>query len=227
MQYTIIDRPNLADTVADAIRAMIVDGRLGDGERINEVQLSAQLGVSRTPLREALNRLSADGSLTAKPRHGYFVAPLTEDEFLQLYELRPILDPAALKLAGLPAAGQLDRLEALNKKLAALQKPERAVECDDDWHRELLTHCPNRVLVDMIDGVIRRTRRYELALMREQKRVVDASKAHTRIIAALRKGDLAGACAALEQNMREGREPILAWLRARAKSGGTKKDAVA
>lgn len=227
MQYTVIERPNLAETVADAIRAMIVDGRLGDGERINEVQISAQLGVSRTPLREALNRLTADGSLTAKPRHGYFVAPLTEDEFVQLYELRPILDPAALKLAGLPSPAQLDRLEALNKKLATMQKPERAVECDDDWHLELLAHCPNRALVDMIENVIRRTRRYELALMREQKHIVGASKTHAQILAALRRGDLVRACAALEHNMREGREPVLNWLKARAKAGGTKKDAVA
>lgn len=227
MQYTIIDRPNLADTVADAIRTMIVDGRLADGERINEVQISALLGVSRTPLREALNRLSADGSLNPKPRHGYFVAPLTEDEFVQLYELRPILDPAALKLAGIPSPAQLDRLEVLNKKLAALQKPERAVECDDDWHRELLAHCPNRVLLETIESVIRRTRRYELALMREEKHIADATKTHAQILTALRKGDLERACGALELNMREGRAPVLSWLRARAKRGGTKRDAVA
>ncbi len=227
MQYTIIDRPNLADTVADAIRAMIVDGRLADGERINEVQISALLGVSRTPLREALSRLSADGSLNAKPRHGYFVAPLTEDEFVQLYELRPILDPAALKLAGIPSPAQLDRLEALNRKLAALQKPDRAIECDDEWHLELLAHCPNRVLVETIEGFMRRTRRYELALMREQKHIAHAAKTHTLILAALRKGDMHSACAALEQNMREGLAPVLAWLKARAKSGGMKRDAVA
>ncbi|MFM9864239.1 MAG: GntR family transcriptional regulator [Micropepsaceae bacterium] len=222
-----IDRPNLAETVADAIRAMIVDGRLGDGERINEVQISAVLGVSRTPLREALNRLTADGSLTAKARHGYYVAPLTEDEFVQLYDVRPILDPAALKLAGLPSPAQLDRLDVLNKKLAATQKPERAVACDDDWHRELLAHCPNRVLVEMIENIIRRTRRYELALMREQKHIAYVAKTHTLILSALRKGDLARACGALEQNMREGREPVLNWLRARTKLGGRKKDAVA
>lgn len=227
MQYAIIERPNLVETVADAIRSMIVDGHLADGERINEVQISALLGVSRTPLREALNRLTADGSLTAKPRHGYFVTPLTEDDFVQVYDLRPILDPAALKMAGLPSRAQLDRLEAINKKLVTAQKPERIVELDDAWHRELLAHCPNRALVEMIDNVIRRTRRYELALMREQKHVIEAGKTHTLILAALRKGDLAKACALLEQNMREGREPVLAWLRSRIKSGGTKKDAAA
>ncbi|NOT39104.1 MAG: GntR family transcriptional regulator [Alphaproteobacteria bacterium] len=227
MQYAIIDRPNLADTVADAIREMIVDGRLADGERINEVQISAQLGVSRTPLREALNRLTADGSLFAKPRHGYFVSPLTADEFVQVYDLRPILDPAALRLAGPPRPAQLDKLEALNKKLDALQKPERVVACDDEWHRELLAHCPNRVLLDMIESMIRRTRRYELALMRERKRVLNAADTHRQIMTALRRGDLDRACAALERNMREGREPILEWLAARTKNGGTKKDAAA
>src|SRR5262245_36973472 len=98
-----LDRPNISDVLATALRDMIVDGRLPAGERINEVHLAARLQVSRTPLREALGRLVAEGALTSVPRIGYFVCPLTLDEFEQLYPIRAILDPEALRLAGIPS----------------------------------------------------------------------------------------------------------------------------
>src|SRR5690242_13493814 len=87
------DRPNISETAAQAVRRMIVDGRLAAGSRINEVRLAGSLGVSRTPLREALSRLVAEGALVVRPRLGMFVRPLTVEEFEQLYDLRPVLDP--------------------------------------------------------------------------------------------------------------------------------------
>ena len=70
----------------------------------------------------------------------------------------------------------------------------------------------------MIENMIIRTRRYELALMREQKNVDVATQDHDRIVAALRAGDLKAACDALKQNMQSGREPIVAWLKQRARA---------
>ncbi|MDZ4778531.1 MAG: GntR family transcriptional regulator [Alphaproteobacteria bacterium] len=216
MQATdVISRPNLSETVQAAIRAMIVDGRLEAGARINEVHLSERLGVSRTPLREALNRLTAEGAVEAEARRGYFVRPLTLDEFEQVYGLRPILDPAALRLAGLPAAARLTRLLALNRELAAADTPEAAISLDDAWHAALLADCPNRVLLDMIETMKLRTRRYELALMRQSQQVMRATEDHAAIIAALKAGDLERACLALETNMRSGASPIVDWLKSR------------
>ena len=74
-------RDNLSDTVATRLRHLIVDGQLAAGQRINEVHLSQQLGVSRTPLREALARLAQEGALRSVPRIGYFVRTLDVDEF--------------------------------------------------------------------------------------------------------------------------------------------------
>src|SRR5512145_3527967 len=96
-------RDNLSDSIALKLRNLIVDGHLPAGARINEVHLSQQLGVSRTPLREALARLAQEGALRSVARIGYFVRPLTVEEFDQLYDIRPILDPEALRLAGLPS----------------------------------------------------------------------------------------------------------------------------
>jgi DNA-binding GntR family transcriptional regulator len=212
-------RLNVSETVAAAVRAMIVDGRLAPGERINEVRLSEALGVSRTPLREALNRLATEGALSSTPAIGYSVRPLSVEEFEQLYDIRPLLDPEALRLAGLPAPARLAKLETLNRRFAAAGDAESAITLDDQWHLELIAACPNRVLLELVEAIILRTRRYEVALLRERPNRLRATDDHDQILAALRAGDLDAACAALKANMQSGREPIIAWLRSRVQAG--------
>jgi DNA-binding GntR family transcriptional regulator len=208
-----IDRPNISGTLADTVRQMIVAGRLPAGSRVNEVHLSRDLGVSRTPLREALMRLTTEGALTVKPRLGFHVTPLTLEELADIYPVRALLDPEALRLAGKPSAAQLARLTAVNRKIAEAKSPAAVVALDDQFHAELLAHCPNRVLLALIEQFQYRTRRYELALMRDRVNVLDTVRQHAAVLARLRRGDLRGACAALRKNMESGRAPIEAWLR--------------
>jgi DNA-binding GntR family transcriptional regulator len=211
----LIDRPNISDALVAALGSMILDGRLPAGERINEVHLAASIGVSRTPLREALGRLVAEGEITAVPRIGFFVCPLTIEEFEQIYPIRAILDPEALQLAGIPSREILRRLKELNQRIGRAREPAKVIELDDSWHRELLAKCPNRVLLDLIEQFIRRTRRYDFALMRECRHVVASTENHKEIMVALERGDLPGACVALRRNLQAGFEPIVEWLKQR------------
>ena len=215
MQNATIPRETISDAVTDRVRTMIVDGELPAGERINEVHLSLRLGVSRTPLREALNRLASEGTLSNAPNHGYSVRPLTMADFEDVYAIRPLLDPEALRMAGIPPREHLARLDHLNKQLARARDPEAAMMLDDEFHLGLVADCPNATLIELIALMIRRTRRYEIALMRENKNVLHATREHDRILTALKKGDLEAACAALKQNMQSGAGPIRAWLKVR------------
>ena len=210
-----VARGNISDDLVNQLRNMIVDGSLAAGERINEVHLSRALGVSRTPLREALARLGREGTLMSVPRIGWFVKPLTVEEFEQIYPIRAMLDPEALRLAGLPSAERIERLERLNARIAEARDPDRVITLDDEWHLELIAGCPNKVLLDLIREFIQRTRRYEIALMREQRNVAVATGTHRDIMAALRRRDLDGAVAALRRNLQTGLEPIRAWLESR------------
>jgi DNA-binding GntR family transcriptional regulator len=218
-----IDRPNLSDSLVVAIRDLIVTGQLAAGVRVNEVHLAASLGVSRTPLREALGRLAAEGALTTVPRLGFFVRPLTLDEFQQVYTIRPLLDPEALRLAGIPSTDALGRLEALNAQIRGAGDADNIIALDDAWHLALIAGCPNRVLVELIEQMMRRTRRYEIALMRECGHVRVSVAEHEQIMAALRAGDLAAACDALRRNMQSGFEPVVDWLQARASKAKQEK----
>ncbi|MEM7763091.1 MAG: GntR family transcriptional regulator [Pseudomonadota bacterium] len=210
-----IEQTNISQAVSGAVHELIVDGSLSDGARINEVHLAKQLGVSRTPLREALCHLQADGLVTQAPRRGFFVPPMTCEEFQQLYTIRPLLDPEALRLAGCPDSATLTNLERLNNKLVNARSPSRAIDIDNAWHRLLLAGCPNRVLLEFIEQIMTRTRRYEHALFRETQHVWVAGDEHAQIIAALQSDDLRAAVRLLRQNMQTGHEAILNWLKKR------------
>ncbi|MBV9960413.1 MAG: GntR family transcriptional regulator, partial [Acidobacteria bacterium] len=173
-----------------------------------------------TPLREALARLAHEGALRSVPRIGYFVQPLTLEEFEQIYAIRPLLDPEALRLAGLPTRERIERLRKINEQIESEPDADAIINLDDEWHLELIKDCPNRVLMDLIHQFIRRTRRYEIALMREHRNVLVAGANHKAIMAALRRRDLDAACDALRTNLQTGYEPIAAWLRARETKEG-------
>ena len=206
------DRKNISQELTNTIRQMIVDGAIPASSRINEVHLARDLGVSRTPLREAIACLVREDTLVSIPRLGAFVKPLTVDEFDQIYSIRNLLDPEALRVAGMPSEQQLKRLERLNAKIEAASDSDTIIDLDDQWHLLLVDHCPNKILIDLIRDFMRRTRRYELALMRERQQVDVATDTHAKIIAALRRRDVGRAASILKDNMESGREPIRRWL---------------
>ena len=220
-----LDRPNISEALVVTLREMIVDGRLPAGGRLNEVHLAASLGVSRTPLREALGRLAAEEALTSSPRIGYSVRPLTVEEFRQIYPIRAILDPEALRLSGVPSPRRTARLADLNRKILEASDPEDVIALDDQWHLALVSDCPNKVLIGLIEQFMRRTRRYETALMRERSNVRGAADDHKKILTALRARDLGRACEALRRNLQSGIEPVLAWLKTREKTSAGKRRA--
>ncbi len=207
-----ISKSNISEEVAERIRRMITNGELPAKSRINEVHLSVQLGVSRTPLREALAALVSEGALENRPRKGNFVRPLTRVDFESLYAIRPILDVEALRLSGIPEPRDLDHLVELNEKLRQAKSVLSRIARDDEWHLLLVKNCGNPVLLDLIRQFILRTRRYENAYLRSSDNTSTAYEEHLVIIDALRNGNLDDACDGLKQNLTSGTASIVAWL---------------
>ena len=196
----------------EILRERILSGTIAAGARLNEVMLSDEIAVSRTPLREGLLSLSAEGMVESRPRRGFFVKPFTLEEFDGLYALRPLLDPEALRLSGRPDAADLQTLRDLNEKFVTAASAFEAVMADEAFHYALISNCPNKVLLDLIGQIMLRTRRYELALFRETDAVYSASGEHAAILDALEAGEMKRAIELLADNMRSGAEPIRAWL---------------
>lgn len=203
---------NISENLVDQIRMMIINGQWLEGERINEVHLAEAVGISRTPLREALTRLLAEGALESIARRGFFVKPLSIKEFKDIYPIRAILDPEALKLSGVPKTQQLDELEILDKTITSETDPFKIIQLDDAWHLALVGNCKNQEIMNLIKHYMLRTRRYEYGLMRAQQNVATATNIHADILNALRDNDLDAACTALKNNMQHGIQPIINWL---------------
>lgn len=214
MQLDVIqlDRPNIADVLVQTLRRMIVDGDLPAGERINEVHLAERLGVSRTPLREALASLASEGALIQQPRRGYFVRELSTEELDQIYPIRQLLDPEAMRLTGIPPKERLDRLAKMIPEIAHVSEPDEVLVRNRVWFHELYTDCPNRELVKLIDLYDRRTSRYEILLMQDKENVRRTLETKKRLIAVLRAGDLDNACKFVREIMTFGAQPIIEAL---------------
>lgn len=208
-------RPNISEELANTLREMIFEGELADGERINEVQLSARLGVSRTPLREALSMLVAEEALVSIPRRGFFVRELTIDEFENIYPMRSFLDPEALKLAGIPTEEQFKKLEGIDKKKRATKDYKTRALLDDEWNMALIENCKNQVLTGQIKLFMNRIRRYGLAFHKDRQVIKISTTEHQNILKALKKGNMESACEWLKKNLRSDTTPILNWLKGR------------
>lgn len=204
--------------VAQPIRALIrreiadriLDGRLPPLAPVRHAEMAEELGVSVTPLREALIELSREGLLEVRPNRGFMVAPFVERELEDLYELISQLETTALREHP-PDPSRLEGLDALNRELAdAGDDPWRAVELDIAWHRELLADDPNEVRRDVLDGLKLRAVRYAYAYLREVGRIPRSAEQHCTIMERLRDDDLSAAARALEENWRPRR--MLEWL---------------
>jgi DNA-binding GntR family transcriptional regulator len=153
---------NSADRAYFEIRQLAVGFKFRPDERVNEVQLARQLNVSRTPVREALNRLASEGFLVLKPNRGYFFRALDIGELLALSEVRSVLETGSFVLACQRA--ETDGINALEKfwiaaeKMYARHDVDEIVELDEKFHRQLALLSGNMALVEQIDLVAARVR---------------------------------------------------------------------
>lgn len=201
------------DRIYDRLLVEIVDGTLAPGTRLVESKLAARLGVSRTPVREALFRLHQEGFVLTSRGRGFSVKPLDEREARELFPILAALEAFALSLSAPILAMDTAELRRANKALGRFRKrPLDAIQADTAFHRLLLRRCPNTRLNAMIDTVRRQLLRYEYAYMTDGN-LMDLSMAqHDRIIDCLAKSDFDGAAAALRANYDSGSALVLSKL---------------
>ena len=207
----VIRRSALRAQVRDEIVRRMRTGVVSPGEQINEVQLAAELGVSRTPLREALIALEGEGQITSESGRGFRFLPLSAPELAELAPIMSALEGLALDLS------DPDDLRAVGARLKELadgfadETVQHAVlnQRDDEWHQLMLSVCPNGRLVGVIENVRATMHRYESVLVADEQQVARRSEEHAAIAAALVAGDVAAAKAALAENWSGGTQRLL------------------
>lgn len=211
-----ITRTPLRDQVHDAVVRRILRAELRSGSRLSDTVLAEELGVSRTPVREALLRLEKEGFLEAETGRGFFVKPLSAAEVRDVYPILWTMEALALRGSPPPSARTLAELERINEEMRGSgDDAEQRVELDMRWHRTLLEGCENRTLLEMIASLKKVIRRYEYAYMQNAGHIPVSTRTHEAVAAALAGGRMDEALGLLEENWRFGMDAVLEWLEGR------------
>jgi DNA-binding GntR family transcriptional regulator len=212
-----IARRALRHDVRREILAMIFDGRLAVGERINERDLGARLDVSRTPIREALLSLEGEGFVESRPARGFAPVPLSARDVNEVYPMVATLEILAVRSTPPERLrAHLPELERLADRMAAAPDARRAQALDDRWHARLVKECGNERLLRTLSSLKRVVRRYELAWMADNAHVETSTEQHHAIVDALGHDDVDRAAELLDLNWRYTMAEMLAWLGGRA-----------
>lgn len=186
----------------DAYERLVADiraGALKPGDRLTEAELAQRLGISRTPVREAIRQLESDGLVDHVPRVGAVVRTLDYAEITELYEMRAVLESTAARFAARAASDvELAELEAINAEMADASDTQKLSEANQQFHAVLLNAARNRFLVKSVEAVQKTLLILGPSTMEEGGRASEAIAEHQRILDALRKRD----CDAAEAVMR-------------------------
>jgi DNA-binding GntR family transcriptional regulator len=180
-----------ADAVYQEVRRLIIEGQLEPGSTLNQEVLAADLGLSVTPLREALRGLEAEGLLQASAHRTITITPLTATEAEELYAVRLRLDPWA---AGLAARHATDDAITHVARLAAASVEAAdgdALGSNREFHRAVYSAAGNRVLTKTLDQLWTQTDRYRFILLRDRHDAREAALEHLQITEALQERDRA------------------------------------
>ncbi|WP_235907670.1 GntR family transcriptional regulator [Siccirubricoccus phaeus] len=186
------ESPAAAGRVYDRIKVMAMAYQFRPGERINELALAAQLGVSRTPLREALNRLVSEGFVTTVPGRGFFGRMLDAKEIHNLYEVRASLEEAIIRLACERASDEeLAELEAFARSRPTQEngKSLEALRHDEEFHLRIARMTQNAEFVRLLESIHSRIHFVRWIDMRRREKL--DMTAHLRFARLLRRRDVA------------------------------------
>jgi DNA-binding GntR family transcriptional regulator len=184
---------DLVQKATIALRQMIVRRELSAGEQIRQVELAEKLGLSRSPLREALRSLETEGLVAHVPNRGYFVVRLSADDLRQIYRMRRLLETEVLLSVRRPSAAELDDLRAANEAVeqAAEAPLGEVLTANRTFHFMIFALSP----LDLINREIQRlwhvSEPYRAAYLSASERRTQIAMEHRAMLEALAEYDLA------------------------------------
>lgn len=199
-----------ADLAYRQVRGEIVEGSLSPGAPIDQEALAARLGLSTTPVREALRRLESEGLVVSRPHRDTIVAPLTQEQLEDTYTVRLALDPLAIALAAKHAPDEeLGAIKNLSEE-ASEPDPVSQMYQNRRLHRAMYQACGNAVLVGVLEALWDRTDRYRLATLLDDNTVGKAHVEHSAIVDAMVRRRAEEAAELMRQHVADSLERIRA-----------------
>jgi DNA-binding GntR family transcriptional regulator len=203
---------NLTTLAYNSIKDYILGGRLDENSRLTEEFLSTQLGISKSPIREALNRLETEGLIRIEPRKGAYLRALSPVEVAELYDLREALEAHVVRTARLTPAVLADLRQSLKRQRALLKSNDRMHYIAEDvhFHAELAQATGNGHLCAVLENV-----QNQIWLSRRNTYDLSSSAApahHESIVEALGANDRVRAEKAMREHIQNVRNRLVEFL---------------
>lgn len=206
----------LRELVFESLREAIINGTLRPGERLMEVQLAEDMGVSRTPVREAIRKLELEGFAVMVPRKGAYVAGISVKDISEVFEIRAALEGLAAGLAAERIAA--DELEELERHLVKVNEYTEAndlkslVETDTSFHDILYKASRNERLVQIISNLREQIQRFRTTSLAVPGRMKEALIEHKEIVEAISDRNVAQAQNLAQQHVENAENSMLEAL---------------
>lgn len=196
----------LRDVVFHTLREAILKGELKPGERLMELQLAAKLGVSRTPIREAIRMLEQEGLAVTIPRKGAEVAKMTEKDMEDVLQIREVLDELAASIAcEQMTREQLETLKTTMREFEEFTKTgnvKKIAEADVKFHDVIYQATGNPKLVNMLNNLREQMYRYRIEYLKDEKNYPVLIREHSQIVEGLIAKDKEKVTAAMHHHVR-------------------------
>ena len=213
----------LREIVSGALRQAIRDGILPPGERLMEIPLAEELGVSRTPIREAIRILEQEGLIVMIPRRGTYVADMSLKDVTEVFELRSILEELAAELAAERITNE--EIEALEQHLVEIgnymneNNLDKVVQADILFHEILYKASRNDRLVEMINNLREQTLRFRTLSMSQTGRLAKTWDEHRQLVEAISDRDVERARQIARIHMEESEKTLLEGMQLKSHEG--------
>lgn len=200
-----LSRTSLREQAVEVLRELIVNGTIQAGGRINEAELAAELGISRGPLREGIQRLGAEGLIEFRGNRGAYVRDVTIEDAKQMYEAREVFEVAAARLATQRATEtEIAELERQIAEVDALLQvnSDSAYPIDADFHKRILELSKNPYLERCGNELHAQLRIARLRSGNRPERTREALEEHRAVLVAIAKRDQEGAAEMMAKHIR-------------------------
>lgn len=206
---------SLGEVVFDYLRDAIMNGDLKPDERLMENTIAEQLGVSRTPVREAMKKLEKENFITVVPRKGAYVSKVTAKDILDVLEVRRVLEGFASKLAAerMNNKEKKDLKKCYEKFNIHLEKlnVKGMIEKDREFHDLIFSATKNNKLIDLVKSLHEQFHRFRLIYFYEYSNYGNIQERHKNILQAIEEGNSVDAKRFAEAHVEEIAKAVIEW----------------
>jgi len=207
------ERKSLGEHVFESLKHSIIRGKISSGEWLVESHIAETLGISRTPVREAIHKLEREGLIERQPRGGFTVLGLNRNDIEETFGIRSVLEGYAARLAAVKH--RKEELEALENKIDEFQnaldrrKMNLLPTINTEFHDLLYSLSKSPKLINMINGLHDQIYRYREMILKEKKIAATSNLDHQKMLKHIRERDAEGAERLVRDHIVRGQEVVL------------------